>query len=784
MFQEAKSRVKQIVSWTGEHRRRAQEAIFPKFASRHPEVRMELLRLLYGYAPAVLAANVVNGALVLFIFWSVVAQYLLVVWYVLLLATVVARARLWSRYRCEPPSAERADRWGRLATIGSGLSGILWGSAGVLFFVPDSPIHHTVLAFVLGGMGAGAVPSLTAHLPAFHAYLVLSVLPFAARLLAVGDAERLAMASMALLYLVALLLVGWRAHMSLAQSIALRLSNVDLSRIASIVESSFDAIISMTLERRITSWNAAAERMYGYAAHEVIGEPIELIVPPERLTEFRTIYEQLGRGERVEPFETERMTKDGRRLEIALSLSPIKDQLGAVAGFSAIGRDITERRRAEDRIRHLALHDSLTGLPNRALFQDRLRQALAEARRHHRRAALLLLDLDHFKDINDVLGHAAGDRFLAEIARRLDACVRESDTVARLGGDEFALILTELQFPEDAALVARKAVRTVAECFRLEDQDVQTTASVGITIYPADTEDADRLLRDADLALYRAKAEGRNTYRFYAAAMGAQVEARRALERDLRMAIERRELELYFQPQLDLAAGCIDGAEALARWRHPRRGTVPPSKFIPLAETSGLIVPLGEWALREACRQARAWRDAGLPPLTVAVNLSLAQCRNDDLARTTGRALQASGLEPRWLELEVTESLFLHPNDDQFNRLQRLRKQGVRVSIDDFGTGYSSLGRLRGLPVDKIKIDGSFVAGVGNDPDSEAIVRAVISLGRSLGLRVLAEGVETGAQYEFLRAEGCDAAQGFHIAQPLPAPDFAALYGSGRAFLH
>ena len=488
------------------------------------------------------------------------------------------------------------------------------------------------------------------------------------------------------------------------------------------------------------------------------------------------MYERLGRGEYVEPFETERMTKDGRRLEIALSLSPIKDQFGGVIGFSGIGRDITERRRTEDRIRRLALHDSLTSLPNRALFQDRLQQALAEARRHDRRVALLLLDLDHFKDINDTLGHTAGDRFLKEVAQRLDACVRASDTVARLGGDEFALILTELRQPEDAAVLARRAVRMVAEGMRLDNQEIQTTASIGITIYPTDSEDADQLLRYADLALYRAKAEGRNTYRFYAAAMGAQVEARRALERDLRTALERGELELHFQPQLDLATGHIDGAEALARWRHPTRGSVPPSEFIPLAETSGLIVPLGAWALREALRQACAWRDAGLPPLTVAVNLSPAQCRNGDLARTTGRALRTTGLEPRWLELEVTENLFLHPDNGPFDSLQRLRKQGVRVSLDDFGTGYSSLGRLRRLPVDKIKIDGSFTAGIGCDPDSEAIVRAVIRLGRSLGLRVVAEGVETNVQCAFLQAEGCHAAQGFYIARPLPAGDFAALF--------
>ena len=297
-------------------------------------------------------------------------------------------------------------------------------------------------------------------------------------------------------------------------------------------------------------------------------------------------------------------------------------------GFSGIGRDITERTRVEERTRYLALHDSLTGLPNRTLFHDRLQRALAEAERYDRRAGLLLLDLDQFKDINDMLGHTAGDQLLVEVARRLDACVRASDTVARLGGDEFALILTEMRRPEDAAAVARKAMQVLAKPFRLDGQEMHATTSLGIAIGPADGEDPSQLLRAADMALYRAKAEGRNAFRFYAAEMSAQVEARKELEGDLRRALERGELTLEFQPQFEFAAGRIVGAEALARWRHPRLGPVPPAEFIPLAESSGLIVPLGAWVLREACRQTRFWRDAGLPHLPMAVNLSLAQCRS------------------------------------------------------------------------------------------------------------------------------------------------------------
>jgi EAL domain-containing protein (putative c-di-GMP-specific phosphodiesterase class I) len=309
---------------------------------------------------------------------------------------------------------------------------------------------------------------------------------------------------------------------------------------------------------------------------------------------------------------------------------------------------------------------------------------------------------------------------------------------------------------------------------------MHATTSIGIAIGPADGEDPSQLLQAADMALYRAKAEGRNGFRFYAAEMSARVEARKALERDLRRGLERGELTLEFQPQFEFAAGRIVGAEALVRWQHPTLGPVPPAEFIPLAESCGLIVPLGAWVLHESCRQARIWRDAGLPHLPIAVNLSLAQCRSGDLLSSTRRVLRASGLEPSALELEVTESLFLSSGNGHLKDLYRLHTEGVRVSIDDFGTGYSSLGRLRQLPVDQIKIDQSFVAGLGHGRDAEAIVCAVIQLGHSLGLRVVAEGVETGAQCAFLQTEGCDAAQGFHMARPLPPGEFAALLKESR----
>ena len=394
---------------------------------------------------------------------------------------------------------------------------------------------------------------------------------------------------------------------------------------------------------------------------------------------------------------------------------PVSTRYAEVASLSSsLATLLAGLRQSQARLRALALYDSLTRLPNRALLRDRLGQVVAQTHRTKRPAALMILDLDHFKDVNDTLGHLTGDRLLTEAARRLTACVREMDTVARLGGDEFALVICELRHPDDAELVARKAIAELAKPFHLEGQDVHVGASAGIAICPTDGSDPDQLLRHADLALYRAKASGGHAWHYFAPAMAAEVAARKGLERGLRQALQRGDLELHFQPELDLHSGCIRSVEALLRWRHKDRTWISPEKFIPVAETSGLIGPIGAWALCEACHQAKVWRESGLGAVTVAVNVSLTQCRRGDLASTVEKALQEAGLPPHALELEVTESVFLRDEDDAvLADLHRVRAAGVTVAIDDFGTGYSSLARLRMLPVDKIKLDQSFIARLG-----------------------------------------------------------------------
>jgi diguanylate cyclase (GGDEF)-like protein/PAS domain S-box-containing protein len=460
------------------------------------------------------------------------------------------------------------------------------------------------------------------------------------------------------------------------------------------------------------------------------------------------------------------------------------DEQGLVRAVFGVCQDVTDRVEAERQIRHMAQHDGLTGLPNRLLFGDRLAQALAAARRSGDGVAVLCLDLNDFKSVNDSLGHAAGDELLRRVAERLGELVRDSDTVARLGGDEFAVIQTGIQGLTGAAVLARRMVERLSEPVTVDGQELWTSACVGIALFPDDGHDPTTLLRHADMALYRAKAFGRGAFQFFLPEMNEELRLRRDLERDLRQALDEGHFALAFQPQLDLWQERIVGIEALLRWPHPGRGLVPPDLFIPVAEESGLIMTLGEWALHAACAQARAWLDAGLAPMRVAVNLSPIQFRHQDLLDVVTRALEETGLPARLLELEITEGALMHDTESATATLAGLHALGVGIAVDDFGTGYSSLGYLKRFPIDKIKIDRSFIFDIPADRDDAAIARAVITLGHSLGLKVIAEGVETAAQLAFLKREGCDEAQGYFFAAPLSAAACTDLLARGGPARH
>jgi diguanylate cyclase (GGDEF)-like protein/PAS domain S-box-containing protein len=458
---------------------------------------------------------------------------------------------------------------------------------------------------------------------------------------------------------------------------------------------------------------------------------------------------------------------DGGRVWLRTSKLPLSDREGKVTGVIGTYEDITDRKVAEDRVQYLAYYDALTGLPNRALLQDRLAKALASARRRKDRVALLFLDLDRFKDINDSLGHSVGDLLLQEVAERLKKWSREQDTVARVGGDEFVIVLTAAKDGADAAVAAERLVHAMSAAIVVQGRTLSVGCSLGISIFPEHGADSETLIKNADAAMYCAKENGGHNFKFFTDDMNAQAVERLTLENGLRLALDKKELFLVYQPQMNIATGKIIGLEALLRWQHPTLGLVPPDKFIRIAENCGLIMPIGEWVLMTACSQARKWQDEGLPALSVAVNVSAVQFRQEGFCETIRRVLQETRLAPPYLELELTESLLLTNADVTHSVIRELKEMGITLAIDDFGTGYSSFSYLRQFRVSKLKIDQLFIRDVATNPDDAAITAAIISMAKSLHLKVIAEGVEDEAQMSFLRAHQCDEIQGYYFSKPL-----------------
>jgi diguanylate cyclase (GGDEF)-like protein/PAS domain S-box-containing protein len=541
-----------------------------------------------------------------------------------------------------------------------------------------------------------------------------------------------------------------------------------LRRMAAIMESSHDAVMSTTPDGRVVTWNAGAREMYGYTAEEIEGEPVSLLEPPERHGEIEGILQRIRDGESVVRYETVRRRKNGDTVDVAVSASPIRDESGELTGFASITRDISGRIRTQELIVFQAFHDPLTGLPNRALFMERFNLCLSKARRTGRQLALLFLDLDLFKAINDGFGHPVGDEVFQEVARRLTECVRDDDTVARVGGDEFIVLLPEISKAEDAALVAGKLLDAVAQPFTAGGQRINLTTSIGVSVFPDDGQDVESLMRSADNAMAKAKQRGRNNYQLSIPELTEEAIQRLALQAGLRQAIEKDELVLHYQPVLSLVTGRIVELEALVRWQHPEKGLIMPNAFIDVAEKAGMMVPLGEWVLGNAAKQTRRWQDLGLPELRIAVNLSPSQFHERNLVGTIRRVLTVSSLKPEDLEIEITEGVAMEDAEVTVANLMALRDLNVGISIDDFGTGYSSLSYLKRFPVTTLKIDRSFVSDVVTNSADAGIVRAVVAMAHGLKLNVIAEGVETKEQFAYLRENGCDALQGYWFSRPLP----------------
>jgi diguanylate cyclase (GGDEF)-like protein/PAS domain S-box-containing protein len=536
-----------------------------------------------------------------------------------------------------------------------------------------------------------------------------------------------------------------------------------------IFEDAVVGIFQTTPDGRPLSINRALAEMHGYDSPEqllaeVSNLVLQLFVDPRRMD---AITRMLGKESVVRGVEVEVYKRDRKKKCLLMNLRAVRDASGKIVLHEGTAEDITDRKVAEEQVRFLAHFDPLTGLPNRNLLQDRLSQALAGARRRQDKVAVLFLDLDQFKTVNDSLGHSFGDLLLQEVAERLKAGSRELDTVARLGGDEFVLILTTVRDLADVAVAAERLVKLMTDGFVVQGHPLNISCSLGISIFPQDGADCEALIKNADAAMYCAKENGRNTFRFFTEDINVEVAERLTLENGLRLALKKNELFLMYQPQMEIATGRIIGLEALLRWQHPELGLVPPDKFIRIAENSGLIVPIGLWVLRTACSQARKWQDEGLLSVPVAVNVSAIQFRQKGFCELIRRVLHDVGLAARYLELELTETLLLSSAEVTLSVLQELKAMGLSLAIDDFGTGYSSLSYLKRFPVSKLKIDRSFVRDIAMNPDDAAIATAIISMAKSLRLKVIAEGVENESQMSFLRTHQCDEIQGYYFSKPL-----------------
>lgn len=552
------------------------------------------------------------------------------------------------------------------------------------------------------------------------------------------------------------------------------------------IEASSNGIIMIKASRQednpIIYANPAFERMSGYSEEEVIGRNSRFLFGDDlSQPEIERLREATRKGTEAQVV-VKNYQKGGTPYWISLSAAPVHDGEGRLTHFINVFNDVTERVNYEAELERQANHDSLTGLANRNLLNDRLEHAMALAERHGKTVAVIFIDLDHFKDVNDSLGHAVGDQLLKDVAIAVSGCVRDVDTIARAGGDEFVLILAEAESENDVMIAMGRVLSAVSGQYTVAGHELHVGCSIGASLYPRDGKDAGTLLRNADAAMYRAKEGGRNRFLFYQEEMNARLGQRLSLETKLRHALERQEMLLHYQPQIALRTGAIVGMEALLRWEHSELGLVSPAQFIGIAEDTGLIVPIGEWVLNTACAQARAWREAGLPRVRMAVNISARQFRHQGLEDSIRRALEGNRLEPDLLEIEITESMAMHDPEETIRLLEKIKAIGLRIALDDFGTGFSSLNYLKRFPIDVLKIDQSFVRGIVTDRSDAAIARTVIGLARSLYLQITAEGVETAEQAGLLHAWTCDDAQGYHFSRPLAAEEATSLLKERKRF--
>jgi len=747
-------------------------------AQARGRVRAAQISAVVQLVPLTMTVNVVNAAVISYLFWDTGVNAFLIIWSSLIGGVAIAAFLSWRRTRRKPPKTT-SERGVKRLYLHATILGAVWGAVPLALFPESDTMHQLFLAAMMTGMISGGAFGLSTVPKAGLAYTWTIVLASAASLFAASYDVFNYTAVMLIVYAVFmsrnlvehgnLFNARLRDQLKLeAQRELIGLLLSDFQEHASdwLWETDAHDTLIRVSDRFAEAAGKAQEELEGVRLPELIGANREYRSPElaailKRMTvraSFRDITLAVEVG--------------GQRRFWLLSAKPTFDGSGTFLGYHGVGTDVTDKRLADERILHLARYDTLTGLPNRASFQEEAERALATAQATGQPVALLFFDLDQFKSINDTLGHPVGDALLKLVAKRIRSCVSDRDIVARLGGDEFAILHTATEMPTGAMMQARMILDAFKEPFKLEHGEMVIETTIGIAVAPGDGWTADALLKKADLALYAGKADGGATYRFFEPEMEAWAHRRRALEVGLRSALENKEIQVMFQPQVDLRRGAVVGCEALVRWKSAEWGMVSPAEFIPVAEATGLIEPIGEFVLREAVKAASQWpNDAA-----VAVNLSPVQFKNQKLLSTVVSALAESGLPARRLELEVTESLFIDGSEHAYNMLQNLRALGIRTALDDFGTGYSSLSYLRRFPFDKIKIDKSFIDDVAAREDSLAIIRAIVALAEALGMTTTAEGVESLDQVARLREAGCTQIQGYVFSRPRPPVEIAAMF--------
>jgi len=783
-------------------------------ASAGSSVRAEQVNLLFRFSLAGYLATLLVIFILGAILWDELTQPLLFAWFAAISAITVGRYALYRLFVAAQCSDADFATWEARFLAGTVLSGLCWAILALALLPDGSHLEQRLSVVMLVSLLiTGAIGYYAPHPYAFKVTVLLGLVPFAMALGLSGEQHQLFLSGALLILAGVLPYVHEKLHQALLDSLTVRRAKAILSselvvernrlrqannaladamvdclkaqqqellaaqKLRMHVERTPLAVIEWDAGHRVTTWNPAAEAIFGFPAREAVGRTAEELMVPESGAEaLRAMWRQLADTQGGNKVALGNVTRGRRSIHCEWYNTPLVDPTGKTVGYASLVQDVTERVTTERTIHYMAHHDALTGLPNRRLMQDRLQQAIVQAKRSHRHVAVLFLDLDRFKLVNDTLGHDAGNAILTEVSRRLVGCVRAADTVSREGGDEFVVVLPDLERPDNARIVADKILRELARPVTWDGQEIRVTTSIGISHFPNDSMELAHLLKHADSAMYEAKDAGRNAVRFFTSDPNQLLTRRLELESRLHRGIENQEFFLRYQPQVDLRSGRIAGVEALIRWNDPARGEVSPIEFISVAEELGLIVPLGEWVFRAACRQVRAWADeAILGEATMAVNLSARQFMSRDLAPLLVSAAGEAGVDPRRIELEITESMVMRNLDQSIAVLQELRAAGIGISIDDFGVGYSSLAQLRRLPVSTMKIDRSFIANVPEDESSNSITEAIIAMGKRLNLRIIAEGVETPAQLAFLRAQQCELCQGYLFARPLTALEATAM---------